>query len=211
MPGYYIHLAASNSKNRGNKKFIKGIIMPDLLKDYYRMYGFSETKKKYEEIKINGMPDFSFFEQRVQEKPKENTNEGLHYGTSADPNIHLFWNSLTNEQKNNPFFRGYLWHLLTDLYIDQMLGLEFGLNLELLHSDWDNLNTYIKTSYPLVKLPKEVIDLNIISYKNDNTFNYVNPNNIKKLIDFLNRFNVLKENPDEIIVKIINEINKDKE
>ena len=35
MPGYYIHLAASNSKNRENKKFIKGIIMPDLLKDYF--------------------------------------------------------------------------------------------------------------------------------------------------------------------------------
>lgn len=51
MPGYYIHLAASNSKNRKNKKFIKGIIMPDLLKDYYRMYGFSETKKSMKKLK----------------------------------------------------------------------------------------------------------------------------------------------------------------
>ena len=50
MPGYYVHLAATNPKARRNNSFVKGIIMPDLLKAYVRKYGLVKTKKKYNEF-----------------------------------------------------------------------------------------------------------------------------------------------------------------
>ena len=67
MPGYYVHLATINKKTQKNKNFIKGVEAPDLLKYYYKNYGLEEARKKYNTIKIDGMPSFSYFEDRIQQ------------------------------------------------------------------------------------------------------------------------------------------------
>ena len=167
MPGYYVHLAASNPLTRKNRSFVCGIEIPDLLKTYYSSYGLSMTREKYNHIKTNDMPDFSYFELRVSEQENTYNNAGMHFGWSSNPNIMYYWNSLTKREKQNPFFIGYLWHLLTDLLVYKYLNLENKLDrfakqhkddknlkdlLEIeyqkLHSDWDKTNAKIKVTNP---------------------------------------------------------------
>ena len=118
MPGYSAHLAATKKESRENISFLIGVEMPDILKAFVRKYTLEGARQKYNEIKTKDMPDFSYFEKRVQEKD-DKLEKGMHYGSSDVPNIHSFWDSLTIEEKNNPFYRGYLWHLLTDFYAYQ--------------------------------------------------------------------------------------------
>ena len=208
MPGYYVHLASSNPKARRDISFVKGVEMPDLLKTYYKLYGLDKTREKYNEIKTPDMPDFSFFERRVQEKDLPSYENGMHYGPSANPNVRLFWNSLTEEEKQNPFYRGYLWHLITDLYTKQVLGIYDDIDSDLLHQDWDRLNIYIKDFYPSVKLPREIEELHRITYKDDNIFNYVDPINMKEIIDYLSSFDILNGDVDAIIDEIVEKAKK---
>ena len=63
MPGYYAHLATVNPVVSKNRSFIYGVEMPDLLKDYYYLYGFDYTKEKYNSIQTIDMPNFSLFEE----------------------------------------------------------------------------------------------------------------------------------------------------
>ena len=74
MPGYYVHLAATNQVARRNNSFLRGVEMPDLLKTYLKRYGLVKTRKKYNELKTPDMPDFSFYEKRVQEKDNDLEN-----------------------------------------------------------------------------------------------------------------------------------------
>lgn len=210
MPGYYVHLAASNSNARRNISFIKGVLMPDLLKTYYKLYGLDKTREKYNEIKTFDMPNFDFFERRVQEKDSIDFENGMHYGPSANPNVYSFWGSLTEEERKNPFYRGYLWHLLTDLYTKQVLGIYSDIDSNLLHQDWDQLNIYIKDFYPSVKIPEEIIELGKIIYKDNNIFNYVDPYNIKEIIDYLSSFDVINGDIDSIMKEIVENANKRK-
>lgn len=223
MPGYYIHLATINPLTRRNKSFVYGVEMPDILKNYLRNYGLTGAKAKYNSLKTKVMPDFSYFELRVQEKEINGQNFGLHYGVSSNPNINNFWYNLTSEQKQNPFFKGYLWHLLTDLLMYKYLEIERKTayfisqnkdvkNLEelkkqekdKLHADWDKTNAKILKDYPDVTIPLEISELKIIKFINDNQINYVDWEIVKSLIDYLRLFNPLKEDIDIIIEKIIN-------
>ncbi len=125
MPGYYVHLAASNYIARNNRSFVCGLETPDLLKKYYKLYGLAGVREKYKKLKTEDMPDFTYFETRVQQKETMENNNGLHYGLSSRPDVVSYWNSLTNDQKQNPFYIGYLWHLLTDLLMYKYLPFLF--------------------------------------------------------------------------------------
>ena len=143
MPGYNVHLAATNPRARRNNSFLKGMEMPDILKAFVQKYTLDGARKKYNEIKTPDMPDFSFFEQRVLSRDDE-MEEGMHYGASATPNIHLFWDSLEEKEKNNPFYRGYLWHLLTDFYTYQTLQIYSDIDISLLHFLKMQLHLWLK-------------------------------------------------------------------
>ena len=60
--------------------------------------------------------------------------------------------------------------------------------------------------YPDVELPKEVIELNQVSYVDDNIFNYVDPINMKEIIDYLRKFDMLNGDPEKIIEEITNKV-----
>ena len=117
MPGYYAHLATVNPVLNKNRSFIYGIEMPDLLKDYYYLYGFDYTKQKYNSIQTIDMPNFSLFEDRVQQDADDkDSTDGLHYGWSSSPDIYLFWNSLSSNQKNSSFLESEKNNILRLLY-----------------------------------------------------------------------------------------------
>ncbi len=223
MPGYYIHLAASNPLARKNRSFVCGVEVPDLLKNYLKSSGISGAKEKYNVIKTSNMPDFSYFELRIQQKEKSGSNDGLHYGLSSNPDIICFWNSLTDEQKKNPFYIGYLWHLLTDLLMYKCLDIDKKFSefmskhtgdenlsklqkqeVNKLHTDWNKTNAKIREKYPDVILPPEVEELGIVKFINDNQIDYVDWDIIKSLTDYMRLFNPLNEDVNMIIETIIN-------
>lgn len=222
MPGYYVHLASCNPSALKNKSFVRGIELPDLLKKYYESYGIEGTRAKYNNLKTNEMPDFSYFESRIKQAESKNNNGGLHYGLSSNPDCFLFWNSLTFEQKKNPFYIGYLWHLLTDFLFYKCLDIEskFEDNLKKylninysefekdeikkLHEDWDKINYMICKEYPDVELPEEILELGIVKFINHSKFNYVDYDTIKFLLNYLRKYNPISQSVDDIIIDIMN-------
>ena len=210
MPGYYVHFASCNPRCLNNRSFVIGVEAPDLLKKYYKLYGLEGTKKKYNELKEIDMPNFDVFKERIKQKESKLLNDGMHYGVSSRPNILYFWNSLSKEDKKNPFYLGYFWHLITDLYMYRNLDvknrlLKKGINFELniLHRDWDKTNSKIKDTYKEVKLPREILDLNVVSFIENEDTTYINWNELKKLIDDLRKYNPLDDNVDDIVKILI--------
>ena len=201
-----MHFASCNPKCLKNRSFVCGVETPDLLKKYYSLYGINGTKEKYNEIKQVDMPKFDVFEERIVQKENKDKKIGMHYGVSSNPDIYLFWNSLSHEEKKNPFYIGYLWHLITDLYMYKNLDIKNKLSkrgiifdLDILHRDWDKTNSKIRDAYNNVKLPKEIKDLNIVGFIDNEDTNYIKWDELKKLIDNLRKYNPLENNIDDII------------
>lgn len=224
MPGYYIHFAACKPEARNNLVFLRGVEAPDILKKHFRMYGIDGACEKYNSLKISNMPDYKTLEARIQQKEKIGSIDGLHYGVSSQPNVLAFWQSLSNQEKENPFYKGYLWHLITDVVVYAMLNIDKKFeqvirqtppNVDIdelkksetkkLHNDWDRLNACVRDRYPDVVLTPEVIELGVVNYIEDKNFSYVDPKVVFKVIDYLRSFNPL--DADENIIKAILENN----
>lgn len=229
MPGYYVHLASANEKALHNRDFVWGLEAPDMLKAFYKRFGLEGTKEKYDLVKTDLMPSFNALAERVTQKESQRNSNGLHYGVSSNPNIMKFWNSLSKEEKETPFYRGYLWHLLTDLLIYTYLDIDKKLQEKLknhvnennfdeyrlqevntLHADWDKINYKLKTLYPHVSLTEEIKSLNVVKFLEDDKTVYIEFELIKTLIDFLRFFNPLNEDIDAYIKNIIG-LSKNKE
>ena len=223
MPGYYIHFAACSPEAVENLSFLRGVEAPDILKKHFRVYGLAKARDLYASLRTNDMPEYRYFEERVQQKETPGSNNGMHYGVSSQPNIGFFWNSLTEEERQNPFFRGYVWHLLTDAIIYKRLGVDVKFrefteqhkgegNLEelrqievnRLHSDWDKTNSAVKNTYPDVVLPPEVVQLGEVQFAEESTFCYVDWDILKRTVDSLRSFRPLNGSMEEIIEKIMN-------
>ena len=222
MPGYYVHLAVSNKDVRRDRSFVLGVEMPDLLKKYVKLYGLDGARIKYNSIKTTKMPEFSYFESRVQQQENNLSNNGMHYGWSSNPDIMCYWNSLGKFEKQNPFYIGYLWHLLTDLFMYKYLDIEGKLNRfaeqhkadkniseliklehKKLHNDWDKINAKIITIYPDVVLTPEVLELDLVKLINDDELTYVDWNIIKTITDYMRTINPLNQEIDKIIDEIM--------
>lgn len=104
MPGYYLHLAACNSAVKNNRSFILGVEAPDILKKYVKLYGMEGARDKYNNLKTDEMPSFESFEKRLMQKEVSGAGTGLHYGMSSNPDIMLYWTTLNDEERNNPFY-----------------------------------------------------------------------------------------------------------
>ena len=129
MPGYYIHLAACGGQTLKNRSFVLGVEAPDLLKKHVRFYGeIEKAKTSYESLRTSEMPEYSELQPRIVQKERADSNEGLHYGLSSNPNIMACWSNMSEAQKNNPFYRGYIWHLLTDAIVYGRLDFESKFN-----------------------------------------------------------------------------------
>lgn len=212
MPGYYLHFAACNPEARKNLSFVRGVEAPDILKKHFKLYGLEGARAKYDSLKLDGMPEYDKFEERVQQEEKVGSKLGLHYGVSSCPDVMEFWNSLTPEEKENPFYRGYVWHLLTDILMYDRLDidskyarvLEENKNhpdikafqkgeVKKLHTDWDKTNAKVRDTYPDVILTPEVEELGVVQFIEDGQLYYVDWEVLKYTIDYLRKFNPLTD------------------
>ena len=57
---------------------------------------------------------------------------------------------------------------------------------------------------------KEIKELNLLSYIDDNVFNYVDPVKMMQIIEYLNKFDMLNGDPSAIISEITNKIKENK-
>lgn len=222
MPGYLLHFAACADAARTNRSFVVGVEMPDILKKYYKSGGLECAKLAYKALRTKEMPDFKIFEERVQQEERDSETNGMHYGVSSRPDVVCFWNSLSESEKKNPFWRGYLWHLITDLLMYSRLDInakfeEFmkeNANAEnfkelrkaevvKLHDDWDKTNAKVRNTYPNVSITAEVEEFGIVKYIDDDTLYYVDWPVLKATIDYLRSFNPLEDNLDEVVGKVM--------
>lgn len=115
MPSYYIHFASCGRHSLENRSFVLGVEAPDILKKHVKFCnGIVNAHAKYDSIRTSEMPEYCELQSRIQQKETANSNDGLHYGLSSQPNVKACWADLTEMQKANPFYKGYVWHLLTD-------------------------------------------------------------------------------------------------
>ena len=227
MPGYILHYAACRTELLENREFQLGVEAPDLLKKHFKMFGIEKAKEKYERIKTLKSPEYARLEKKVLEQEDNKKRTGLHYGWSSNPDIWKFWRELSSEEKNNPFFRGYLWHLITDLVFYARLDIDRKIKEPLkrkkddpnfkelqkeaiknLHTDWDIINKKITDLYPEIKLTKEVEELKVVGFNSTGTLSYVEWDIVEETIEYLRKFNPLNASEtemEEIIRKIINE------
>ena len=223
MGGYNFH--RSTASGNLSPEFIAGLFAPDIMKKWYKIWGLDGAYKKYNMIRTDKMPEFEEFSERVQQQEVCGKADGMHYGKSSLPNIMAFWNGLTKKQRENAFYKGYVWHLLGDALMYKRLDidakfLEFKkankdkpnfealrkAEVEKLHDDWDKTNVLIRDSYPDVVLPDWVTELGVVKYLTKGTLVYVNWSVLKDTIDYLRQFNPMSDDMENIIETVIKKI-----
>ena len=171
------------------------------------------------------MPEYSELQSRILQKERADSNEGLHYGFSSKPVIMTCWSGLSEKQKTNPFYRGYVWHLLTDAIMYGRLNIDVKFmkvlqenegnpNLEevkmrerqKLHDDWDKTNALVRKNYPEVTLTEEVKELGVVKFITEGELVYVDWNLLKGTIDYLRKFDPLNGDMDFIIKEVMESI-----
>lgn len=221
MPGYLIHYAVCGGKSLQNREFVLGVEAPDILKKYYKMYGDAACKKWESICYGTSAPEYAEFALRAQQKETLASTDGLHYGVSSSPNVRLYWQSLSEMKKYRPFYRGYLWHLLTDrllyAYLDIDSKFEKSLEryngndieefrkveVEKLHKDWDMINACIHERYLEIALTPEVEELGVVKYLAKGELTYVDEELVFALIKFMRSFDPLESEMDPIIEEIM--------
>lgn len=224
MPGYYIHLAACGGHSLENRSFVLGVEAPDMLKKHVKIYGgIDAARAKYNELRTDEMPEYIELQPRIQQDETANSNDGLHYGCSSRPGVKACWQGLSKEQKANPFYRGYVWHLLTDTIMYRRLNIEvkfvnvlkknkdcqdleafWNSELEKLHMDWNKINAFVRDSYPEVSLTDEIKELGVVQFITDGELFYVEWSLIKETIDYLRTFDPLNGDMEMIIESVLN-------
>ena len=225
MPGYYIHLAACGNQSLENQRFKFGVLAPDYFKKLFKLFGgIDSARLHYSTIRKGDTTEFDELEHRIQQKEQINSSEGLHFGLSSQPNVRAFWNSLTETQKKNPFYRGYAWHLLTDAIIYGRLNIDArfqnvldeyrgSLNIDelrkqeakRLHEDWDKTNALVRDTYPGISLPDEIKELGVVQFITGTPF-YVDWSVLKSTIDYLRTFDPINGDMEKIIEKVLSNI-----
>ena len=175
MPGYLVHLACCNpTVLQHSTPFRIGVEAPDLLNLYYYRFEINGAEEHWEKIWIPGVPHF----ERL--KPLLSQKGGTHFGKSSNPDIICFWNFLSNSDKDADFWRGYLWHLLSDAVFYKRLNFHTLISVKVnpysserdasirrekheLHKDWDRTNQLITQLYN-VHIPPELEALNVIRF-----------------------------------------------
>lgn len=215
MPGYLLHLAACRPALLENESFRKGVEAPDLLKKWVSIFGINEAQKKYLSWKEPDMPpSYYFFEERALAKD-DYQKKGLHYGYSSDPDLNAFLGMFSENHQNNPFWRGYFWHLITDKIMYSWLNVEEmykkrvsklvsadltteeveKLEKKKLHDDWDRTNELVREKFNIsMPLPPEIEELNVVKFINDGQpLTYISWDKVELAIELLRALNPLTE------------------
>ena len=126
-------------------------------------------------------------------------------------------------KKANPFYRGYVWHLLTDKLIYSKLNIDEKFHnvlekkehvdidelrkeeVKKLHSDWDKTNALVRDTYPEVALTDEVKELGVVQFASGELV-YVSWEVLKDTIEYLRSFNPINGDMDFIIEEVLNNI-----
>lgn len=226
MPGYLLHLASCGGHSLKNRSFVLGVEAPDILKKHVNFCGgIEEAHAKYDSIRTSEMPEYCELQPRIQQKETANSNEGLHYGLSSQPDVKACWSGLTDMQNANPFYRGYVWHLLTDAIMYRRLDIDAKFQKVLdenqghpdinalqkgevkkLHADWDKTNAHVRDTYPEVSLPDEVKELGVVQFITEGDLVYVDWPLLKETIDYLRTFDPLNGDMESIIETVLNSI-----
>ena len=226
MPGYYLHLAACGGDSLKNRSFVLGVEAPDILKKHVKICGGIEAAHaKYDSLRTSEMPEYCELQARILQKERANSNEGLHYGLSSKPDIRACWSGLSETQKANPFYRGYVWHLITDAIMYGRLNIDANFmkvlqenagnpNLEelkmnerkKLHDDWNKTNALVRDTYPEVTLPDEVKELGVVQFIEEGELVYVDWHILKDTIDYMKTFDPLGDNMDTIMKVVLGSI-----
>lgn len=226
MPGYYIHLASCGGHSLENRSFVLGVEAPDILKKHVKFLGgIEEAHAKYDSIRTSQMPEYCELKPRIQQKETAKSSEGLHYGLSSKPDVKLCWLSLSEMQKANPFYRGYVWHLLTDAIMYARLDIDSKFQkilsenhghldigeikkreVKKLHTDWDKINAHVRDTYKEVSLPDEVKELGVVQFITEGDLFYVDWSIIKETIDYLRSFDPLNGDMESIIKNVLSSI-----
>lgn len=215
MPGYYLHLAACKGDSLKNRSFILGVEAPDILKKHVKVCGGIEgAHAKYDSLRTKDMPDYNELLPLIM----GNDKKGLHFGPSSNPDVMACWSGLSEEQKANPFYRGYVWHLLTDalmyarLHIDEKFmkvcqnGGSPEQERQILHRDWDKTNALVRDTYPEIILPEEIQELGVVQFIEEGDLVYVDWQILKSTIEYLRTFDPLNGNMDSIIKDVLSNI-----
>ena len=226
MPGYYLHLAVCGGDSLKNRSFVLGVEAPDILKKHVKICGGIEAAHaKYDSLRTTEMPEYCELQARILQKERANSNEGLHYGLSSKPDIRACWSGLSETQKANPFYRGYVWHLITDAIMYGRLNIDAKFmkvlqenagnpNLEelkmnerkKLHDDWNKTNALVRDTYPEVTLPDEVKELGVVQFIEEGELVYVDWHILKDTIDYMKTFDPLGDNMDTIMKVVLGSI-----
>ena len=220
MPGYYLHFAACGGDSLKNRSFVLGVEAPDILKKHVKVCGGIEAAHaKYDSLRTNEMPEYSELQSRILQKERADSNEGLHYGLSSKPDIMACWFGLSEKQKTNPFYRGYVWHLLTDAIMYGRLNIDAKFMKVLqeleevkmrerkkLHADWDKTNALVRDTYPEITLPEEVQELGVVQFIEEGDLVYVDWHILKDTIEYLRTFDPLYGNMNSIIEDVLGSI-----
>ena len=226
MPSYYLHLAACGGQTLKNRSFVLGVEAPDILKKHVKFCGgIDGAHAKYDSLRTSEMPMYSELQPRILQKETANSNEGLHYGLSSQPDVKACWAGYSDAQKANPFYRGYVWHLLTDAIMYGRLDIDAKFQKVLnenkdypdmdsfrkgevkkLHSDWDKTNSHVRDTYPEVILPDEVKELGVVQFISEGELVYVDWPLLKETIDYLRTFDPLNCDMDAIIKTVLSSI-----
>lgn len=226
MPGYYLHLAACKESSLENRSFVLGVEAPDMLKKHVKFCGGIEAARtKYESLRTSEMPEYGELQPRILQKENAENNDGLHYGFSSNPDIKECWSGLSETQKANPFYKGYVWHLLTDAIMYGRLDIETKLKKVLqdhqessdidelykaerqkLHDDWNKTNALVRETYPEVTLTEEVKELGVVKFITEGELVYVDWDLLRDTIDYLRNFDPLNGDMDSIIKEVMESI-----
>lgn len=218
MPGYYVHYASCYPRSLENRSFVLGLEAPDILKKHIKVYGVDGARAKYNSIRTDDMPEYDELLPRILQKENVNSKDGLHYGVSSNPDVKTCWSNFSDEQKKNPFYMGYVTHLLQDLVIYRKLDIDskfqkvleqydsdvnidsiMKAEVKKLHDDWDKTNALVRDNYPEVVLSDEVKELGVVKYINEGDLVYVDWHALKKCIEYLRTFDTLNGDMDSII------------
>lgn len=230
MHSYFQYWASACPEAKQVRAFVIGLEIPDLLKDYRKKYknGLAEANAVYKTLQeeTNGLPDFSkYFSERLMQKERLGSSFGMHFGKKSCPNVKAFWNWVPDSEKANPFWRGYLWHLISDRVINPRLNInqkiktlsetkkisqkELGTFMQeevtpILEKDLNKVNILLSDAYSDVQMTPEVEELGITLHAYpDMELSLIDWNVFIQSIDWLRSYDPLASNIDDTIEEIL--------
>lgn len=228
MHSYAVYLAACSPAVLDNRSFVTGCLLPNLLKAKYKSDGFEAARDFYLSCQTEDMPNFEeAFASRVRQKERFSHTSGMHFGRETFPHVNVFWGELDPSEKNNPFWKGYLWHLITDAIVNFRLGIEeklkkcldnqfvltsssyevLQLQTRLLSEDWNKVDCKLRLLFPYIEEVPVAKDLNLFQTSSiERELMFLDWDVMENTLTYLRSFNPFAGHVGGMIEEIMTEI-----